>query len=311
MLPDPVRDLVTGRGFRFVEVDDWLDGDPGAGVAAPAAQGRSDLRRRRPGCRTNRAASTVSAGLEWMVASATARARRAGTRPAWTCAQSRGRRWRSSRAWPMSFFADTLVMPRTVPSSATQNSATSGVPGPAMGSSCSHPATVKVAAEWMDSGGWRSAHWAASSRTSAAAWSSAALRERIEPSRAVGPMASAPASAPASDTSIMFSIVEKGSDSALGLDTPRSATRPARKGEAARYASLVPRLATPPPRVRRAPQPAPSFSRKKSSTASTPACCRWVVTVEWPLPSSSTRMNASPSSVASVSKRLPTAGSER
>ena len=53
----------------------------------------------------------------------------------------------------MSFFADTEVMPRAVPSSATQNSATSGVPGPAMGSSCSHPATAKVAAEWMDSGG--------------------------------------------------------------------------------------------------------------------------------------------------------------
>ncbi len=53
----------------------------------------------------------------------------------------------------MSFFADTEVMPRAVPSSATQNSATSGVPGPAIGSSCSHPATVNDVAEWIDSGG--------------------------------------------------------------------------------------------------------------------------------------------------------------
>ena len=37
-------------------------------------------------------------GSVWMVTSATARARHAGTRPAWTCAHSRGRRWRSSRA---------------------------------------------------------------------------------------------------------------------------------------------------------------------------------------------------------------------
>ncbi len=39
----------------------------------------------------------------------------------------------------MSFFADVVEMPRTVPSSATQNSATVGQPWPAMGSSCSHP----------------------------------------------------------------------------------------------------------------------------------------------------------------------------
>ncbi len=37
----------------------------------------------------------------------------------------------------MSFFAEVVVIPRTVPSSAMQNSATSGQPGPAMGSSCS------------------------------------------------------------------------------------------------------------------------------------------------------------------------------
>ncbi len=75
----------------------------------------------------------------------------------------------------MSFFAAVVEMPRTVPSSATQNSATVGQPWPAMGSSCSHPGTVKVAAVWMDSGGWRSAHRAARSSWSAAARSSAAL----------------------------------------------------------------------------------------------------------------------------------------
>ena len=57
------------------------------------------------------AASTVRAGEVWMVASATSRARQAGTAPAWTCAHSRGRRWRSSRAWPMSFFAAVDEMP--------------------------------------------------------------------------------------------------------------------------------------------------------------------------------------------------------
>ncbi len=39
----------------------------------------------------------------------------------------------------MSRFAEVVEMPRVVPSSATQNSATLGQPGPAMGSSCSKP----------------------------------------------------------------------------------------------------------------------------------------------------------------------------
>jgi hypothetical protein len=81
------------------------------------------------------------------VASATARARHAGTTPVWTWAHSRGSRCRSSSAFPISFFADTVEIPSTVPSSATQNSATNGQPSPAIGSSRSHPATVNVAAE--------------------------------------------------------------------------------------------------------------------------------------------------------------------
>ena len=63
----------------------------------------------------------------------------------------------------MSFFADVDEIPRTVPSSAMQNSATSGHPSPARGSSWSVPGTVNAAAEWIDSGGWRSAHRAARS----------------------------------------------------------------------------------------------------------------------------------------------------
>ena len=55
-------------------------------------------------------------------------------------------------------------------------------PSPAMGSSCSQPGTVNAAAEWMDSGGWRSAHRAARSSWSAAARSSGSVRARIEAS---------------------------------------------------------------------------------------------------------------------------------
>jgi len=78
----------------------------------------------------------------------------------------------------MSRFAAVVDTPSTAPSSATQNSATVGHPCPAMGSSCSHPRAVNAAAEWIDSGGCRSAHAAASSRRSAAARSSVAFRAR-------------------------------------------------------------------------------------------------------------------------------------
>ena len=46
-----------------------------------------------------------------MVASATSLARHAGTRPPWTWSHSRGRRWRSSRAWPISRFAAVVETP--------------------------------------------------------------------------------------------------------------------------------------------------------------------------------------------------------
>ncbi len=156
-------------------------------------------------------------GSEWMVASATARARHAGTRPAWTCAHSRGRRWRSSRAWPTSFFAAVVEIPRTVPSSARQNSATSGAPSPAMGSSCSQPGTVNAAASWIDSGGCRSAHWAA--RTSWAAAARVLMQRAAHGSRTGRREAvrssTSPAPGPAS-VSIMCSILPATTDSDHG-----------------------------------------------------------------------------------------------
>jgi hypothetical protein len=123
---------ISGRvGGGEVEPFDGLGDEPvelgGADLPATAATWAS----------TNPAASRVSEGEEWMVVSATERAFQAGTRPAWTWAHNRGSRWRSSRAWPISFFAAVVEVPRTPPSSAMQNSATSGVPSPAMGSSCS------------------------------------------------------------------------------------------------------------------------------------------------------------------------------
>ena len=89
-------------------------------------------------CRsTHPAASGVSGVAAWMVASATRRARHAGTWPAWTAAHSRGSRCRSSNACPTRCLAETLDIPSTAPSSGMQNSATSGHPGPAIGSTCS------------------------------------------------------------------------------------------------------------------------------------------------------------------------------
>ncbi len=166
-----------------------------------------------------RAASTVSAGEVWMVVSATIRARQDGTAPAWTCAQRRGRRWRSSRACPMSFFAAVDEIPRTAPSSAMQNSATSGQPGPAMGSSCSQPGTVNAAAVWIDSGGWRSAHRAARSSWSAAALSSDARRSRRADSSSEAVRSSTPpASCGCASVSIMCSILRKPTDNGEGSE---------------------------------------------------------------------------------------------
>ena len=127
---------------------------------------------------THPAASGVRAGVAWMVASATSLARHAGTRPAWTWPHSRGSRWRSSRAWPISRFAAVVDTPSTAPSSATQNSATAGHPSPGDGLLVLAPAGGERGGEWIDSGGCRSAHRAARSSRSAAARSSAALRSR-------------------------------------------------------------------------------------------------------------------------------------
>jgi hypothetical protein len=91
----------------------------------------------------------------------------------------------------MSFFAAVDVMPRVVPSSATQNSATNGAPSPAMGSSCCDPGTVNDAASWIDSGGCRSAHRAARSSWRAASVFSTSREALIVASRSAGERSSA------------------------------------------------------------------------------------------------------------------------
>ncbi len=100
---------------------------------ADASGDRSDLRVHEGGCLAAQRGSRVDRDL-----SDGPRSPR-GHCTVWTCDHTLGRRWRSSSAWPMSFFADVVEMPRTAPSSARQNSATSGHPSPAMGSSCSGP----------------------------------------------------------------------------------------------------------------------------------------------------------------------------
>ncbi len=81
-------------------------------------------------CRsTNRAASAGSSAR--MVRWAIRRARQASTSRVWTRAHNRGRRWRSSRASPIRAAPASVRCPIRVASSATQNSATRGAPGPA------------------------------------------------------------------------------------------------------------------------------------------------------------------------------------
>ncbi len=116
-----------------------------------------------------------------------------------------------------------VEMPRTVPSSATQNSATIGQPSPAMGSSTSRPMprpAVKAAAWWIDSGGWRSAHRAARASRSAAARSSVAFRSRSASSSPEASRPSTSAPRPAASVSIMCSILDAATDN----DAPPNGT---------------------------------------------------------------------------------------
>ncbi len=86
-------------------------------------------------------------------------------------------------------FAEVVEMPRVVPSSATQNSATVGQPCPAMGSSCSRPMPrplVKVAAEVDRLGRVEVGPPGGEPQQSAAARSSVALRSRDESEEAGG-----------------------------------------------------------------------------------------------------------------------------
>ena len=116
----------------------------------------------------------------------------------------------------MSFFAEVVETPSTAPSSAMQNSATSGHPSPASGSSWSLPGTVNAAAVWIDSGGCRSAQRAARSSWRAAAAFSAWRSARIDESRSEAVRSvSTSASGAAASVSIMCSIVEKTTDNGL------------------------------------------------------------------------------------------------
>ena len=117
-----------------------------------------------------------------------------------TRAPRRGRRYFSSRPWATSTRPESVETPRAAASSARQNSATSGAPGPAKASSPSPPMLAvpgQVAAAWMDSGGWASAHRVAAARTSTSAAFAAARRLRMNPSTSPGASSSpSPVGAP-------------------------------------------------------------------------------------------------------------------
>ena len=123
------------------------------------------------------------------VCSAMRRARQTGTSPRATRAPRRGRRYFSSRPWATSTRPESVETPSAAASSARQNSATSGAPGPARASSPSPPMLAvpgQVAAAWIDSGGWASAHSVAAARTSTSAAFAAARRDRMNPSTSPG-----------------------------------------------------------------------------------------------------------------------------
>ena len=68
-----------------------------------------------------------------MVASATRRARHAANSPVHTSCHSRGSRWASSTACPTYRFPASGPIPSAAANSAAAYSATSGAPGPAIG----------------------------------------------------------------------------------------------------------------------------------------------------------------------------------
>ena len=109
-------------------------------------------RRRRPGRPRTLAASRVSAGVVWMVTRRRSRARHAGTAPEWTCDHSRGRRWRSSRAWPMSFFADVVEIRARRPARRTRTPRPAAALAARRGSVRPCHGTVNAAAEWIGLG---------------------------------------------------------------------------------------------------------------------------------------------------------------
>jgi len=88
-------------------------------------------------------------GLRCRVAWATLRAFYACTEPAMISCHSSGRRCRRSNASAMRARADPSLVSMLVPSSATQNSSTSGVPSLPSRRPCSEPGSVFSAGAWL------------------------------------------------------------------------------------------------------------------------------------------------------------------
>ena len=204
----PVLGISSRIGRGELEPLDGLGDEPvelrGADPSRP---------RRRPGSRSTAAASAVRAGDVWMVASATSRARHGGTPPGLHLRPEPG-----EAVAELEGVTDELLRRgrgdargrRRARRRRTPRPA--GSPGPAMGSSCSQPPMVNDAAEWIDSGGWRSAQRAATSRRSGRPRSSVALRPRgASASRAGGGEVVASACRPSlRAVSIMCSILAGG-----------------------------------------------------------------------------------------------------
>ncbi len=103
--------------------------------------------------------------------------------PVITRAHTLGRRCLSSTAWAIRVRPASVESPTARASSAMQNSATRGAPGPARSRPVSPPAVIQVAAWWIDSGGCCSAQVAAAASTFASARSASRRDERANDSR--------------------------------------------------------------------------------------------------------------------------------
>ncbi len=105
------------------------------------------------------------------MASATRRARQAGTRPSCTCSHKVGSRQASSNACPINRRPASVVSPTAAANSATAQAAISGVPSPASG--IASPASHHDAASARSVGSWSAAHSTAADNSPASATTAA------------------------------------------------------------------------------------------------------------------------------------------